>query len=89
MIKYRIDKYSETPEFRISKVEIEKETDTSVWIRGMRNNKHSSFHNYFDTWKEAHEYILGLANNNVNRAILQLERAKGLLLIIYGLKEEK
>jgi len=65
MIKYRTDEYSGTPEFRIAKVEIEKETDTSVWIRGMRNNKHSSFHNYFDTWQEAHEYILDLANNQV------------------------
>lgn len=33
----------------IQEVQVERETTTSVWIKGRRNNKRSSHINYWDT----------------------------------------
>jgi len=87
MIKYKTTNIFNTLYARIEKIEVERETEKSVWIKGNKCCK-TSYCCYFDTWQEAHEYILDLANNQVNRAILQLERTKSLLVNIYGLKEE-
>jgi len=88
MIKYKTTEFFCNPYAKIEKVEVERETDKCIWIGNNRHLKKTESEKYFASWNEAHKYILDLANNNVNRAILQLERAKGLLVNIYGLKEE-
>jgi len=88
MIKYKTKEWRCEPEPRIVIIECERESERCVWIDGKRHLKVTDNYIFFNTWNEAHEYILGLANNSVNRAILQLERAKGLLVNIYGLKEK-
>jgi len=88
MIKYKTKEWRGEPGARILKIECERETDKCIWIGNNRRLKITENERFFDTWKEAHEYILDLANNQVNRGILQLERMKGLLVNIYGLEEE-
>jgi hypothetical protein len=44
---------------KISKVEIEKETETYIFLPGgSMDNKRSSWRNYFGTWQEAKSFLL-------------------------------
>ena len=88
MIKYKTEEWRGEPSARILKIECERETDKCIWIGNNRRLKITESERFFDTWKEAHEYILEMANNQVNYARLRLERAKDLLKNIEGMKEE-
>ena len=94
MIKYKTTGYPSTPDAKIKKMEVEKETTKCIWIKGhsgskaVRSNKHSGYENYFDTWQEAHKYILELAEKKVESIRYQLNQANGLLGNIKGMKEE-
>lgn len=88
MIKYKTKEWRGEPGARILKIECERETDKCVWIDNTRRLKITEDERFFDTWKEAHEYILELANNQVNQAIFRLEMNGLLLLNIYRLKED-
>ena len=92
MIKYRTN-YGNT---KIDKVDVLRETPKFVVIqtknftgstREDRESKSSSYHNYFDTWEEAHNHILNKAQRTVDSLRLRLESAKGELGNIKGLKE--
>ena len=63
MIKYQTSKYRY--KVFINAVEVERETDTSVWVEGSRSAKRSSMDNYFDTWTEAHQFLLERAEDSV------------------------
>lgn len=43
----------------IEKVEIDRETDTSVWLKGEKHSvrKNTSWDNYHDTFEEAKEFL--------------------------------
>lgn len=71
----------------IVKVEIEKETEKCVWVNGRRSAKRSEFEQYHNTWKEAHAYLMVIAEGKLNSARLALERAQGNYGNIKGLKE--
>lgn len=43
---------------RIFTVDVEKETETSVWTKGGRRAKRSNYENYFNTWSEAHMHLM-------------------------------
>jgi len=88
MIKYKTEEWRGEPSARILKIEFERETDKCVWIGNNRHLKITENERYFDTWEEAHEYILDLAKDKVNNVKVQLDRAKGLLGNIKGMKEE-
>ena len=71
----------------IEAVEVERETEASVWVNGQRNGKRTEYHSYFNTFKEAKQYLLDIAERSVNSARLNLERAKGHYGNVKGLKE--
>lgn len=82
-------KYKAEANWRVSIeiVECDKETESSVWIKGRRNNKRSSYENYFDTFDEAREFCLYSAVKKVVSAQRALEEANIMLDIVKGMKE--
>lgn len=66
---------------------VEKETEKSVWIRGRRIAKRSSYENYFDTFDEAKEFLTKYAESTLNSARRRLELAQGFAGNVKGLKE--
>jgi poly(3-hydroxyalkanoate) synthetase len=70
----------------IEAVEVERETDSSVWIKGNRNAKITSYHKYWDSWEEAHAYLLERADRSLQDARRALERAQGEYGNIKGMK---
>ena len=83
----------------IQKVECSKVTPKAVWLltdiwrpdrylrepeREARKTKHHSYH---ETWEEAHAYLMALANENLEKARLQLQRAQGHHGNIKGMKK--
>ena len=85
MIKYRTGGWGKK---LIVNVEIERETESSVLIKGRRNAKRTEYYNYFDTWAAAKKFLLTVAEEKVARIRLNLERANDELRIIEGLKED-
>ena len=55
MIKYKAN-YCVRPE--VEKVEIEKETESSVWIKGRREAKETQYHAFFNTFQEAKDFLI-------------------------------
>lgn len=82
--KYKTTGYNYIPNAEIIKVEIEKETNTSVWIKRRRCAKRTAYDCYFDTWEDAYAYILDLAQKVVISAQCRLDNAKDLLCNIKG-----
>jgi len=66
MIKYRTGGWNENGQL-IEAIECERETETSVWIRGGRQLKRTSFINFFDTWEDAKQFLLDKAEANCGR----------------------
>lgn len=85
MIKYR------TYFDKIETVEVVRETAASVYVGekmgGRREAKRSSFYNYFDTWQEAHEFLVLRAEIAVSGAQSRLEAEERRFRQIRGMKE--
>ena len=70
----------------IRKVEIKRESEHSVWLKGgRREKKRTNYQNYFDTWEEAMDHIIGAAFKKVchyqyllQKAEVELEKAHAL-----------
>ena len=71
---------------KIEKVEIEKETDKSVWIDGRRHAKESSNEKYTDDFDEAKLFLLEIAERKLRSARLSLQNAQGFYGNVKGLK---
>jgi hypothetical protein len=71
----------------IEAVEVERQTDNSVWIDGRRIKKMSNWKKYHDTWVKAWEYLLSVAQGRVEGAEIQLVSAEEYLKKIEGLRE--
>jgi hypothetical protein len=82
MIKYRT-RWSD----KIEIVTVDRETENSIWSAGQRSAKRSSYANYWDSWTEAHHFLLEKAEQEVNYARMKLERVKGTFGNIKGMKE--
>lgn len=82
MIKYR----TAVGCSEITEIEVERETDASVFIRGCGFRKHGSFHNYHDSWDEAKAYLLADAEQKVANARRKLELANSYHGNIEGLR---
>ena len=83
MIKYRTSKFYSGK--LISEVEVERETESSVWINGRRSAKKSDWHSYFDDYFEAKGFLvematikLGYARDNLDKAERDLARIESL-----------
>lgn len=83
MIKYKAGSlYSP----RIEEVEVERETDSSVWVSGRRRSKISEFESFFETWDEAHRHLMAVSHSKVDAARRDLERANSTHGNIKGMK---
>ena len=84
MIKYRI-RFDE-----IKAIEVLRETDKQVVLlvgkTEHRENKVSGWSTWHDTWEDAHAFLVEEAEKKVNSIRLQLDRAKGRLGQIKGMK---
>lgn len=53
----------------IKKIEIERESDNSIWIKGRRSNKLSSWGSgYFPTYNEARQYLISEQQKKIDSA---------------------
>lgn len=59
----------------IGKIEIERETESSVWINGRKHSKRSSWDNYFPTREEAKDFLFKDACEKVEKADKKLYEA--------------
>jgi hypothetical protein len=71
----------------IKPVEVERETESSVWISGRRQSKRSSYQNYFDSWEEARAFKIEDCEREVAAARRELEYANSKLGNIKGMKK--
>ncbi len=55
MIKYETGGYGQN---LIQRVEVERETNSTVWVDGRRHAKVSTWKNYFDSWGDAKTNLL-------------------------------
>ena len=60
----------------IELVEIEKETESCVWIKGRKSLKRSTFESYHDTEYDAKGFIIGEAEDNLTAAERSVEYCK-------------
>lgn len=76
----------------IEVVECEKETAASVWVKwnptsiARRNNKRSSYENYFDSFQEAKDFLIKQGKTKVESARRGLEEANSYLGNANGLR---
>ena len=73
----------------IEEVEVDRETDVSVFIDKRRHAKRSSYHNYFDTWDQAKDFLLKKAEGEAKKCRRLLEVANGRLGNIRGLRNQE
>jgi hypothetical protein len=71
----------------IEVVDIERETESSVWINGSRCGKLTEYHSYFDTFIEAKSHLLAGAERKVKNARFSLQQANDYYGNVKGLKE--
>lgn len=55
MIKYKTGSIYSSVE--IESVEIERETESSIWIKGRMRSKRSRYEIYHASWQDAHDYL--------------------------------
>jgi hypothetical protein len=82
--KYKAFYYSH-PE--VEKVEVEKETELSVWIKGRREAKETQCSAFFDTFQEAKDFLIDVFEKKAQTVRRQLERTNGYIGNAKGLKE--
>lgn len=70
----------------IESVEIERETDTNVWINGRRSSKSTNYHKFFNTWDEAKAALVAKAERDLSNAKRTVDRARSTLEAMKALK---
>ena len=86
MKKYMTGNTTWRVEAKIEEVEVLRETESSVWVKGRRLQKVTEWNVYHDTWDEAHSYLLEKAKGKVEYARRQLEEHKSYLGNVKGMK---
>ena len=69
-------KYQTNGFWPIKTVEVEKETENSVWINGRQNRKLTEYHCYFDTFEDAKNHVIGEAQAGIEKVKRQMEYAE-------------
>lgn len=73
-----------TPSIRVE--EVDKATEHKVFFKGISEFKHANGHTWFPTWEEAHNHLIGWAEQKVQQARRSLELAHGVLGNVKGMK---
>ena len=63
----------------ITPVDCERETDSSVFIKGRRSAKISNYECYYDTWDAAHNALVNAAKDKTASARKEVESAENAL----------
>ncbi len=71
----------------IEAVEVDRETESSVWIKGRRNSKLSSYENYFPTFSQAKEFAVARSTRAVEVAQRRLDSENAALAAAQKLQE--
>ena len=72
----------------IMEVEVDRATDSSVWIGSQRHPRNSSLESYFTSRDEAYDYLLRFAEGHVRLAKASLDRAQELLDKVVKARQE-
>ena len=84
-VLYRAVTYSHrTP---IEPVMVDRFNGRSVWISGQRRSRHGQYERIFETWDDAHAWLLQRASLAVESAQQRLQAARDGLNFIKGLKK--
>jgi hypothetical protein len=75
MIYYKT-RYNSTSEPEIEEVDVQRESEDSVWIKGDRFYKITSYARYFATRVEAVGYLINRALEDLERSNREAERIK-------------
>lgn len=70
----------------IEVLEAEKVNDTSYWIKGRRNARHTRFESCFDTWEQAKAFLVREAESKISTYKSALEEAEQELVKIQSLQ---
>jgi hypothetical protein len=89
MIKYRTEGTAFRVKAQITSVKVDRETETSIWIKGRRSNKVSQYEIYHDTWGDAHFHLLKEAGRHEQYALKKLEEANGCLGKVKAMEKPK
>jgi hypothetical protein len=87
MIKYKTESIRFGVNDRIDEIMVERETDSSVWIRNRRELKACDWHVYHDSWKLAYDYLVKSAIDQVKRKENELNYANESLSDVLKMEE--
>ena len=82
MLKFITDKYK----IGVKEIEVERETEHSVWIKGNRSAKWSDWRQYHDTYEQALTYLDCMYTKKLTRAENNLDTAKNEYAAVQELK---
>jgi len=86
--KCRIEsRWNRDPE--IEEIEVERETESSVWINGKSQRKQTEYCYYFDSWEDAHESLLNAQRHHVSMMEQRFKDSMIALMKIEEMKNEK
>jgi len=88
MIKYKTGSVRYRVEPKIEKIEVERETKSTVWIKGRAERKHGEYHDYHDTWKEARDFLVDNAYEHIDDKTNALEFAEKALDEVMAMEEK-
>ena len=83
MKKYLTKKYYDEIEI----LEVERETAESVWIKGSRSAKSTTYSIYHDTFDSAKQFLIELHERDIKAAREKIQRAESALGLIRKLTE--
>lgn len=84
MKRYIAGRYSD----KVETVEVERETNFTVWIKGRKWSKKNKYEEYFDTFEEARESLVNRYQFELKTLKAQLKRTKQRLADTLRLQEE-
>jgi hypothetical protein len=73
----------------INKVEISRETDSSVFINGNCYRKRTEYEAYFDTFKEAQRWLIAKSEYALDKARTAVRARQQALIAVTGLTEDE
>lgn len=87
MTKYKTESSAWRTEAKITAVEIDRESESSVWVKGNRLQKVTQWHHFHDSWEAAQAYLISEAERKVEHMRRSLEVHKSYLGNIKGMKK--
>lgn len=74
---------------KITEIEVDRETESSVWVKGVRRQKVTEYAVYHNSWDDAHSYLLAAAGRKVEYARKTLEEHRSYLGNVQGMAKPR